>query len=191
MGNDIKILEPAEFELLIAIRNEVPLPAARVGDLLSALARDYRQMHRGRTLVVSRLQTSSLHIFLRDAYQAVEPYLKNAVEGAKGGKAIFDFAKSIREAMTRKKQLEAVPGSPKSGPHRSIQAMVKVAAETGSELTVRHVAADGSSFEVELTPIQAIAIRERAREAEYQARLEAQEFEPSGRMEALADLRVR
>lgn len=163
MAQDLIAIEPDANELLLIFQTVRPLPASIVGDLLSALSRDYREINPGRTLVVSRLQTSSLFVFLKDSFFAAEPYFKDGVEAAKGGKALIDFAKSIREFLTKKKQGGEEIGTKAPG-YRSIEAMMKTAAETGSELQVRYTDTDGSSLEANLTPPEAIQIRTRFRQ---------------------------
>lgn len=162
----------AEHELMLHIADGRPLLASELGELLSALSRDYRQMNRGRSLAVVRIESGSILIFMQDAALATKPYLSDAIEFAKGGKALLDFAKSIKDLIGKKKTPDTglVEGR-KQGPYRSIEAMVKTAADAGSELTIKHVAHDGESLEVHLTPKDAVEIRARTHQAEIRAKI--------------------
>jgi hypothetical protein len=172
LAQEITTIPQAEHELMLRIADGRPLQASELGELLSALARDYRQMNRGRSLAVVRIETGSLLIFLQDAVLAAKPLLSDAVEIAKGGKALLDFAKGIEDLIGKKKtpSTDLAEGR-KEGPYRSIEAMVKTAADAGSELTIKHVANDGESLEVHLTPKDAVEIRARTRQAEIHAKI--------------------
>lgn len=156
--------EPVATELLLTIRNEKPLPAALMSDLLSALSKDYRRLNRGRTLVVSRIQMGSWWIYLCDMIQTTQPYLKNGVEFAKGGKAILDFAKGIREAVGKAKGPEVHVNGGMHGVARTVEALAKVAIEAGSEIQVSQKSSDGTLIDVRITPPEALLIREIARQ---------------------------
>jgi hypothetical protein len=178
LAQDITIPVPAEHEILLSIRNERPLQAAILGELLSALSRDYRQMNRGRGLAVTRIETGSVFIFLTDAFLAAKPYLDTSIEVVKGAKAIFDFAKSIRDFIGKKKNPNSdLEQGVKQGPYRSIEKMIKIAAETGSELQIRYSDGNGGSFEASLAPLEAVAIRKRTGHPELQAKVMHQERE--------------
>lgn len=64
-----------EAQLVLTIDSETPLPADEVGELLAALARDCREMTRGRVLVVSRVENGSIIATLTDAALAAAPYV--------------------------------------------------------------------------------------------------------------------
>lgn len=174
---EIAIIRPEPNELLIAIDNADPLPVSLVSELLSNLSKDYRRQNRGRTLVVSRIATGSLWIALTDLAHMAVPYAKNAVEIAKGGKAVLDFGKAVRDAIDRKKapstDHDGENNRPNSGQFRSVETLVKVAAETGSYIRVRQTGSDGSSLEVELSPADAVSIRERSSEEKQSLTLAA------------------
>lgn len=179
VAQNLSTLEPQPHELLISIRNDKPVPAAWIGELFSALARDYRQLNRGRTLVVARVATGSWLIFLGDMAQlasSAAPYAANAVEVAKGGKAILDFGKEIRDALSSKKTSVRDGREPTTGsPYRSVEALVKVAAESGAHIRVRQTGADGSSIDVELSPAEAAFIKAQSNQARHDAALAAPE----------------
>lgn len=96
--------------------------------------------------------------------QLAAPYATNAVDAAKGGKAIFDFGKGIRDAISWKKTT-STSDLPSSGPYRSVETLVKVAAESGSHIRVRQIGSDGSSIDVELSPGEAVWMKEQSEKA--------------------------
>jgi hypothetical protein len=134
--------------------------------LFTALARDYRDISHGRVLVVASLENGSLIAKLRDLALLAVPHLQDAVEVAKGAKAIADLAKLLRDWLGRvktgrvKRELYR-PGRKKRGAP-SIEAILKIAANSRSHVRVKHTTAKGEAFEVELTPIEAIQAREKA-----------------------------
>jgi hypothetical protein len=85
LAKDLIAHEPMPAEIMVAIVGGQPIPAAMLGNLIIALSRDYKALNRGRTLVVSRLETGSLLVFVQDAYYAVQPYLADGVSLSKGG----------------------------------------------------------------------------------------------------------
>jgi hypothetical protein len=153
-------------ELIITFDFETPPPAGELGELFSALARDYRDMTKGRVLVVASLETGSLIAALKDYALLALPHAKDAVEVAKGIKAVADLAKLLKDWLDRaksgkaKKQLyrrgRKTPGQ------RSVEAIVKIAASTGSAVRVKHTTAKGETIEVEMTPLQAKNARHEA-----------------------------
>lgn len=159
MAKDLIAHEPMPAEIMVAIVGGQPIPAAMLGNLIIALSRDYKALNRGRTLVVSRLETGSLLVFVQDAYYAVQPYLADGVSLSKGGKAILDFAKYLKESLGSKKKAGTDVGG-KTGPYRSIESLVKIAAETGASVSIRHRSKDGEKIEVDVNQAQAIKIQE-------------------------------
>ncbi len=130
------------------------------------MARDYRQLTRGRTLVVIRLETGSLYAYLQDAFNQVAPYTKDALEIAKATKGIKEFARTLTEIFGRAKEHPDTLGQLKSWRHasaRSIVAILKIAAESQSEIELREKTADSEITILKVTPIEAIRIREEAR----------------------------
>lgn len=172
MTPNIAIIPQAVNELVLRIAGGRPLQASELGDLFLALARDYRQMNRGRTLVVTRIEAGSILIFLQDALLAAKPYLSDTLEFAKGGKALVDFAKSIKDLVGKKKapDVDSVEGS-KQGPYRTIEAVLKIAAEKECEISIKYVGGKEEGMEVHLTPKDALEIREKARFAGRQAKI--------------------
>ncbi len=158
--------------MLLTIRNDRPLLAPELGELLLALSRDYREVNRGRSLAVTRIQTGTILITLSDVLAAAKPYLMDGVQVAIGAKAIVVFITSLRGLIAKRKGADhPAKHDTRKGPHRSVEAMVKIAAETGRELLIRHVAASGETLEVDLSPADAAAIREQTRHVQQQLRI--------------------
>ena len=146
-------------ELIVTLSFETPPRADDLGELLTALARDYRDMTKGRVLVATRLEFGSTIIWLKDLAQHALPYVKDALEVAKGVKAIADFARLLNDWLNRaksgkaKKQLYHRGRKPPA--LRSIEAIIKIAASAGGTIRIKHIGANGETFEVEMTSTQA------------------------------------
>jgi hypothetical protein len=164
-------------QLIIAIDFETPPRADDLGDLFTALARDYRDMSRGRVLVVASMEHGSIIAVLKDWALLAAPHIKDAIEVAKGVKALADFAKFLKDWIDRVKSGKAKKQLYRRGRkargQRSIEAIVKIAANSGSALRVKHTTAKGEILEVELSAPQAIKVRDEAL-AEQNAALEAE-----------------
>jgi hypothetical protein len=152
-------------ELIVTLDFETPPPADELGELFSALARDYRDLTKGRVLAVASLEEGSIIATLKDYALLALPHVKDAVEVAKGIKAVADLAAVLKDWIDRaksgkaKKQLyrrgRKTPGQ------RSVEAIVKIAANSGCAVRVKHTTAK-ETIEVEMTPSQAIKAREEA-----------------------------
>lgn len=152
-------------ELVLAVDYKRPLAAEELGELFSALARDYHQST-GRTLIVTRVQSGSLIAFLQDAIILVGPYLRDAVEVVKAVNAMTSFAKSIGDALDRVRHggvKGLFGGGRKRNGLRSVEALLKIATDSGSEVTLKYTTADGDVMETRVTPVEAIRIREQAK----------------------------
>lgn len=175
-------------DLFIAFQNQKPLRADELGELFTTLARDYRDLTGGRTLVVGRLETGSLYAILQDAIGQAGPFISNAVEVAKAIKGIADFAKTLKDLLGEEQG--ARPKSParrrrkKRVGVRSITAILKVAADSGSSIELSHTTRDGEKFEVRMTPPEA-ARAHAALEAE-RALLRIERSQDAERMRFLA-----
>jgi hypothetical protein len=135
----------------------------------SALARDYRETTKGRTLVVIRMDSGSIIATLTDAAIAAARYAKPAAEGghavitainalatfAENLKKWFGYAKSDTDKNRLYRKGKKSPGQ------LSVEQIVKTAANTGSHLRMKYNSEKGESLEVELTPAEAISARER------------------------------
>lgn len=182
-------LQEGVAKIVLVIENRQPVPALALSELLAALARDYRQQNRSRTLVVARVEDGSIWITLLDMAQAALPYAKGAVEAAKGGKAIVDFGKSLTGLLKSKKHDQASAEKLQSkAPKRSIEKLVKLAVDADCNVRLRQIEADGSCLEVEVTRSEAVAIQESdhyAKEANTLVRpVMARERDPDGKRAA-------
>lgn len=147
-----------ENQLVVVIDYERRPRAEDIGALFSALAKDYKTVSRGRILVVASIDHGSIIATLVDwAFQAV-PYIKATVETAKGAKALADFSKLLKDSIIAAKSPNSakLPSTGQRSVHRSMKALVKTAAENGCNIRLKHVEADGESFEVEMTAPQAV-----------------------------------
>ena len=125
-------------QLIITIEYETAPRADDIGELFAALARDYKDMTKGRVLVVSSIHQGSIWAILTDWALQAAPYIKDTVEVAKGAKALADFAKLLKELITSAKSLEPkklAPRRRKKTGHRSLEAIVKIAADKGRAVT--------------------------------------------------------
>jgi hypothetical protein len=150
-------------ELVLIFDNARPLAAADLGDLFSAMARDYRLATRGRTLVVARLETGSLYAYVRDALHEFAPYSQYALETVKAFKGIKEFAQTLTGLFGRVKEHPGTLGELKRRRRvgaKSIEAIVKIAAVSHSVVELRHETSDGEIIDLKVTPVEAIHIRE-------------------------------
>ena len=155
-----------EDQLIVTIDYETAPRADDLGELFTALARDYKDMTKGRLLVVSSIEHGSIIATLTDWALQAAPFVKDAVEFAKGAKALADFGKLLKDWINGAKA-----GEPKKLPYRrgrktlgqrSVEAIVKMAAENGRAVRVKHTSAKGDTLEVEMSAPQAIELREAA-----------------------------
>src|SRR5437879_2795128 len=92
-------------KIILIIENETPIRAAAFGELFTAFAHDYRDLTRGRTLVVARLEQGSTIVEWTDFVLATAGhYLKEAAETAKAIKSLADFAATLKSLFGKKKQ---------------------------------------------------------------------------------------
>jgi len=155
---------PISDQIFISIYNERPLAVGVFGNLLTALSRDYRQMNPGRNLLVTRIETGTLHISITDALIALMPYWKEAatyvnagVEIVKATKAVAQFGRSLRDSISRRKEDPSFDS--REGPWRSTEAMVDTAAKNRCDLEVRYSGSNGETLEVRLTSTDAEKIK--------------------------------
>lgn len=152
-----------EDRLIITIGFETAPRADDLGELFAALARDYKDFTKGRVLAVASIELGSIIATLTDWAVQTIPYAKDAVELAKGAKALADFGKILKEwidgAKTGKKKLPRPRGRKTPG-QRSIEAIVKIAAVNGRAVRLKHTSVKGETFEVEMSGTQVAALRE-------------------------------
>lgn len=149
-----------ENQLIVVINYDRPPRAEDIGELFSALAKDYKTVSRGRVLVVASIDHGSIIATLTDwAFQAL-PYIQASVETAKGAKALADFGKLLKDSITAVKAPNAVkslpPTSGRRSVHRTMKAIAKTAAENHCDIRIKHTEASGETFEVEMTARQAV-----------------------------------
>ena len=161
---------PSASGFVLTVHNERPLGVADLAELLSALSRDYRQINRGRNLVVTRIETGTIHISITDYLIASIPilagsarYIADSIEIARAGKAIFEFVQSIRNSIEKKRR-DRSSGS-KDRPWRTLEAMAKVAARNQCNLDLVYSSSDGEKVEARLTHTEAVKIRRKTRDA--------------------------
>ena len=151
-------------QLIITIDYTTAPRADDLGELFAALARDYKDTTRGRVLVVYSIQQGSIRAILTDWALQATPYIKDAVEIAKGAKALADFGKLLTGLIHGAKSPETKALSPprrrKKPGQRSVEAILKIAAENGRAVRVKHTSPKGETLEVEMNAETAIRIRE-------------------------------
>jgi hypothetical protein len=163
VNQKLELSTPLQHEFMLCIGEGRPLQASELGEVLLALARDYRKINRGRDLAILRIESGSILVYLQDAAIAAAPYLKDAVEIAKGGKALFGFFNNIKDLLEKKQKKDTDLASVrKQGAYRSIEAMVKIAADSGSNIKITHTTEAGESLEVNLTAKNAEELRVRS-----------------------------
>lgn len=149
-------------ELIITIRYDVPLPAVELGELFAAIARDYRAFTNGRSLVVSRIESGSIRTTLIDMAMAAAPYVKDAVEFAKGVKALADFTKLIKDLLdkvnpgTSSEQPKSLSKSPA---HRTFARAFKMSIESNCDVELKMTSSNGDVIEAKITPALANTAR--------------------------------
>lgn len=166
-------------KLILTIENEAPLPADSLGELFTAFARDYRDLTRGRTLVVAQLEQGSTIIEWTDAVLATAAhYFKEAAEIAKAIKSLADLASTLKSLLGSKKKRSPAPRISrrrrKKPGERSVEAIAKIAAESGCHVRLKRTTPEGEMLEFELTPTEARTFRDELRlEQEANPGLEA------------------
>lgn len=155
-------------ELILTLDSERPLSAEELGAVFSALARDYREMTRGRSLVVVRVESGSIIAILTDAALAVAPYAAGSLAVIGGINALFEFAKNLNKwfgyAKKPRNEHEGLyRGEERSPGQRSVEEIIKIAAKTRSHVRVQHKTERGETLDVELTPQEAKSARKQLR----------------------------
>jgi hypothetical protein len=144
-------------------------PAAEdLADVFAALARDYRETSGSGTLVVTRIQSGSITVMVTDAVLAALPRVKTAALSALAAMAAVNTVDKFAENLGKwfglakthdgKKRLYK-KGKKQSG-QRSVEAIINTAAKTRSRVKVKHTKANGETLEAEITPIEAVTIKE-------------------------------
>ena len=84
-------------------------------------------------------------------------YIKDGIEIAKAGKAIFEFIKSIKYSIEKKRRDPS--SESREGPWRTMEAMVKTAEKNECDLDFRYSGSNGEKLEARLTHADAVIIR--------------------------------
>jgi hypothetical protein len=152
------------------------LQADELGKLFTTLARDYRKMNRGRTLVVARLKTGTLFAELSDSFLLAAPFLNDVVEIAHAVDSMAKFAKTLWElhSVARDGKV-AAPGESKFIGRASLDALADISANSNCEVSFEHKT-KSETVKFNITPLEAVELRERTkllehRESERQKRL--------------------
>jgi hypothetical protein len=153
--------------LILALDFERPPNAEDLGEVFTALARDYREMTNGRTLVVVRVDSGSITATLTDAALTAAPYVAAGVGGGLATitaiNALGQFVANLKKwfgytkSDTEKKRLYRK--GRKSPGQRSVETIIKVAADTRSHIRLKYKSKQGETLEAELTPAEAISVR--------------------------------
>lgn len=155
-----------ENELILTIDYEIPLVASDLGELLAALGRDYSDLTGGRVLVLSRVESGSLIATLADHALTALPYVKDAVAVAGGIKGIADLAKLLKSLIGKAKSepFTKLPKRRRKKPGiRSTEAIFKIAADCRGSVRGSYKTSEGEELHFEVTSLEAIGARERAR----------------------------
>jgi hypothetical protein len=169
-------------ELIIRFENERPITAKDLGALFAALARDYARLNKGRTLVVAKLQSSTLTAVLQDLYSQIipyAPYAKEALEVIKAAKPLKEFAELVRGIISKAKNHpdETEPFKKSLPGVASAEGLLRVAALYGGELEIEtkntHKHTGESELKIRYTSHEAIRIREAIRLAQQKGKKSA------------------
>jgi len=168
---------PSQGQLVFTFRNKQPIAAVALARFLSAMARDYSKLTRGRSLAVSQVESGSIILHVQDAVAAaaalapvVVPLAKDAVDLIQAGEALAKFAKSVRGAFWKAKESPQATLQ-KGGALSTIAAAVEVAADAGAELKVDYAGRETDAFSLRMTPPEAVKIREEAASVREQQRM--------------------
>jgi hypothetical protein len=152
-------------ELVLILRNERPVAALELGELFIALATDYRRMTNGRTLVVARVDQGSIIARLREAYDAVSPYAKDALEFAKAAKNLTEFARRIYHLIGQAKEAPDASDlfrNKRRAGVKSSEKLLQIAISAGGEVEVQRKLPNGEEISFRFTSLEAVRIREQA-----------------------------
>jgi len=147
-------------ELTIIFDYERRPTARELGDVLSAIGRDYEDTSHDRTLVVTKIENGSIIIVLKDFAMTAWPYVAGTVATMAGINAVLKFYEHLKQWLGKAKtpdEPSRLFGRGRKAPgQRSVEAIVKTAAGSGSHVRVRHIDVSGETLEAELTPAQAV-----------------------------------
>jgi len=140
--------------------DETALRAGDLGTLFTALARDYKDVTKGRVLVVVSIRRGSIIATLTDWALQSLPYVRGRVETAEGVKALADFWKLLKELIDqagagkwKKRRGRKMPVQ------QSVEAIIEIAAESGRPVRLEHRRANGATLKVVMSAQQAVRLR--------------------------------
>lgn len=158
-------LKRKRSELVLQFLNKGSVPAADLGDLFSALAKDYSRLNKGRTLVVADLKIGSIIATLHDAYATLAPilpYAKNTVEVISAANALWKFFETFHKLIQKAKKHRGDLFRKKKYPGvRSAEKVIDITIRGGGDFKLRVKGKRIRSFRV--TWKEAKLIRERAK----------------------------
>jgi hypothetical protein len=150
-------------ELILTLNFETPPPADELGEVFAALGRDYRDSTKGRVLVVTSVRDGSIIATLTDLALTTGPYVAGGVATLAAVNSLTTFAKNLKEWFGKAKsdhgKKRLYRKGKKAPGQRSVEAIIKTAATTGSHVHVKHTSANGETLEAELTPVEALSAR--------------------------------
>ncbi|MTV16752.1 MULTISPECIES: hypothetical protein [Bradyrhizobium] len=155
-------------EIILTFDYEESPAAEDLAEVFAALARDYRETSGGGTLVVTRVQSGSITVMVTDALLAALPHVQTAAVSTLAVMAAVNtvdkFAENLKkwfgQAKTDEGKKRLYKKGKKQSGQRSVEAIINTAAKTRSRAKVKHIKANGETLEAEITPIEAVAIKE-------------------------------
>jgi hypothetical protein len=148
-------------ELVLTLRNELKISAADLGELFTALARDYERINRGRILVVVHLEAGSLVAIL----QEIAPYAKMGLDLVRAAKNLKEFVlilwEFIRKAKDHPKESDLFRRK-KSPGIRSAEKLLQIAINSCAEVEFERKSPDGEEIRFRVRPSDAMQIRKQA-----------------------------
>lgn len=153
----------------MALLNQEPISSAELGELFSALAKDYSRATGGRTLMVYEIRTGSILATLADAAAVIGPMIKDMVTVSDAVAAMDKFGHRLFNALGRAKSGDGgvFGGGRKREGQASAEALLKIAVVSSAEVTIKQTGPHGYSTEITVTPQEAVRIRERAASKRY------------------------
>lgn len=132
-------------ELVLTIDYKEPVGTALLGDLLSAIGHDYRQLY-GRELIVTEIHQGSIIAIL-----------KEIADNADSINHLVDFLKNIAGIKNLLLSSKGEKGS-RSKTTKTVKAIANTALKTGGVVYIEHESADGEKLKVHVNPSEALLI---------------------------------
>jgi len=151
-------------EIVLVIGNKKPIAADELGKLFQVMAKDYRRLTRGRTLVIARVSPGSTLIWLQDAALIAGAYAHNLDEISKAIGATRYFAENL-SALWRYLKGDASHSTMRVGPQtpglKTVEKLAEMAADSKSKIDYEYEGPDGEKIRLKMTPQAARAMRSR------------------------------